>query len=149
MANRFVCRLSNQIWDTAGQERFQTMGAAFYRGCDACILVYAINDAKVSSKELLRPGKVERSFSDPRVIQGHRKIPLCGRRQQTRPGGSVTRASGPLIKVPLKISPRKSASPTSSRPPRRKRLAWKTLLRVYPGWPWRTSRKPSHTSADQ
>mmetsp|Transcript_17151 Transcript_17151/g.27382 ORF Transcript_17151/g.27382 Transcript_17151/m.27382 type:complete len:217 (-) Transcript_17151:416-1066(-) len=33
-----------QIWDTAGQERFQSLGNAFYRGADACILVYAIND---------------------------------------------------------------------------------------------------------
>ena len=29
-----------QIWDTAGQERFHSVGAAFYRGTDACILVY-------------------------------------------------------------------------------------------------------------
>jgi Ras-related protein Rab-7A len=35
-----------QIWDTAGQERFQSLGVAFYRGADACILVYDITDAK-------------------------------------------------------------------------------------------------------
>ena len=34
-----------QIWDTAGQERFQSLGNAFYRGADACILVYDIADA--------------------------------------------------------------------------------------------------------
>lgn len=28
-----------QIWDTAGQERFQSLGVAFYRGADCCILV--------------------------------------------------------------------------------------------------------------
>jgi len=33
-----------QIWDTAGQERFQSLGNAFYRGADACILVYDISD---------------------------------------------------------------------------------------------------------
>ena len=32
-----------QIWDTAGQERFQSLGVAFYRGTDACVLVYDIN----------------------------------------------------------------------------------------------------------
>ncbi|KAL0907817.1 hypothetical protein M5K25_022256 [Dendrobium thyrsiflorum] len=32
-----------QIWDTAGQERFQSLGVAFYRGADCCILVYDIN----------------------------------------------------------------------------------------------------------
>mmetsp|Transcript_5880 Transcript_5880/g.5118 ORF Transcript_5880/g.5118 Transcript_5880/m.5118 type:complete len:135 (+) Transcript_5880:148-552(+) len=29
-----------QIWDTAGQERFQSLGSAFYRGADCCILVF-------------------------------------------------------------------------------------------------------------
>jgi len=35
-----------QIWDTAGQERFQSLGMAFYRGADACILVYDITNEK-------------------------------------------------------------------------------------------------------
>jgi Ras-related protein Rab-7A len=29
-----------QIWDTAGQERFQSLGVAFYRGADCCVLVF-------------------------------------------------------------------------------------------------------------
>ena len=33
-----------QIWDTAGQERFQSLGNSFYRGSDACLLVYDITD---------------------------------------------------------------------------------------------------------
>lgn len=33
-----------QIWDTAGQERFQSLGKSFYRGSDACLLVYDITD---------------------------------------------------------------------------------------------------------
>jgi len=35
-----------QIWDTAGQERFQSLGVAFYRGADACILVYDITNPR-------------------------------------------------------------------------------------------------------
>jgi len=35
-----------QIWDTAGQERFQSLGVAFYRGADSCVLVYDVNVAK-------------------------------------------------------------------------------------------------------
>uniref|UniRef100_A0A1I8GZA3 RAB7A, member RAS oncogene family n=1 Tax=Macrostomum lignano TaxID=282301 RepID=A0A1I8GZA3_9PLAT len=31
-----------QLWDTAGQERFQSLGVAFYRGADACMLVYDV-----------------------------------------------------------------------------------------------------------
>ncbi|KAL4367331.1 hypothetical protein GQ457_05G008770 [Hibiscus cannabinus] len=32
-----------QIWDTAGQERFQSLGSAFYRGADCCVLVFDVN----------------------------------------------------------------------------------------------------------
>lgn len=31
-----------QIWDTAGQERFQSLGVAFYRGADCCVLVFSV-----------------------------------------------------------------------------------------------------------
>eukprot|EP01083_Nonionella_stella_P289686 985831_1 len=34
------------IWDTAGQERFQSLGKAFYRGADVCMLVYDVTDRK-------------------------------------------------------------------------------------------------------
>lgn len=36
-----------QIWDTAGQEKFQSLGQAFYRGADVCMLVYDITNPKV------------------------------------------------------------------------------------------------------
>ncbi|KAJ3313244.1 Ras- protein Rab-7A [Boothiomyces sp. JEL0838] len=35
-------QVSIQIWDTAGQERFLSLSSAFYRGADACILVYDV-----------------------------------------------------------------------------------------------------------
>lgn len=35
-----------QIWDTAGQERFQSLGVAFYRGADCCVLVHDVNNVK-------------------------------------------------------------------------------------------------------
>ncbi|KAI9315483.1 vacuolar biogenesis protein [Dichotomocladium elegans] len=35
-----------QIWDTAGQERFQSLGVAFYRGADCCVLTYDVNNSK-------------------------------------------------------------------------------------------------------
>jgi GTPase SAR1 family protein len=34
------------LWDTAGQERFQSLGVAFYRGADCCVLVYDVNSLK-------------------------------------------------------------------------------------------------------
>lgn len=33
-----------QCWDTAGQEQFNSLGFAFYRGSNACILVYDVAD---------------------------------------------------------------------------------------------------------
>jgi Ras-related protein Rab-7A len=39
-----------QIWDTAGQERYQSLGTAFYRGADACVLVYDVSDANSFAK---------------------------------------------------------------------------------------------------
>lgn len=35
-----------QIWDTAGQERFQSLGVAFYRGADCCVLTFDVNNPK-------------------------------------------------------------------------------------------------------
>ena len=34
-----------QIWDSAGTERFRSLGTAFYRGADAVILVFNVNNA--------------------------------------------------------------------------------------------------------
>jgi len=36
--------VSMQIWDTAGQERFQSLGIAYYRGADACIIVFDVTN---------------------------------------------------------------------------------------------------------
>jgi len=38
--------MKGQLWDTAGQERFQSLGVAFYRGADCCVLVYDVNNSK-------------------------------------------------------------------------------------------------------
>jgi GTPase SAR1 family protein len=41
-----IALVGAQLWDTAGQERFQSLGVAFYRGADCCVLVYDVNSAK-------------------------------------------------------------------------------------------------------
>ena len=45
-AKRRMTLTNWQLWDTAGQERFQSLGVAFYRGADCCVLVYDVNNAK-------------------------------------------------------------------------------------------------------
>lgn len=42
--------MSLQIWDTAGQERYQSLGTAFYRGADACFLVFDVGDPSSFNK---------------------------------------------------------------------------------------------------
>ncbi|KAF9684352.1 hypothetical protein SADUNF_Sadunf04G0109400 [Salix dunnii] len=44
LMNQYPLNLA--IWDTAGQERFQSLGVAFYRGADCCVLVYDVNSLK-------------------------------------------------------------------------------------------------------
>lgn len=40
--------VSLSIWDTAGQDRFRSLGTSFYRGADACILVYSSPESLAS-----------------------------------------------------------------------------------------------------
>jgi len=44
--NAFDRLVTMQLWDTAGQERFQSLGVAFYRGADCCVLVFDVNSSK-------------------------------------------------------------------------------------------------------
>ena len=36
----------NFFWTCSGQERFQSLGVAFYRGADCCVLVYDVTSAQ-------------------------------------------------------------------------------------------------------
>eukprot|EP01017_Pseudomicrothorax_dubius_P019412 TRINITY_DN2134_c0_g1_i1.p1 TRINITY_DN2134_c0_g1~~TRINITY_DN2134_c0_g1_i1.p1 ORF type:complete len:206 (-),score=65.06 TRINITY_DN2134_c0_g1_i1:186-803(-) len=56
-----------QIWDTAGQEKYQSLGGAFYRGADCCVLVFDITNPK--SFESLE------SWRDEFLLQGSPKDP--------------------------------------------------------------------------
>jgi small GTP-binding protein len=87
-----------QLWDTAGQERFQSLGVAFYRGADCCVLVYDVNSAK--SFETLDSWRdeflIQASPRDPEnfpfVVLGN-KIDVEETRRQVR----VVHSSIPLV----------------------------------------------------
>eukprot|EP00741_Cyanophora_paradoxa_P004028 tig00000754_g3913.t1 len=74
-----------QIWDTAGQERFQSLGVAFYRGADSCVLVFDVNNAKTFENldswrdEFLIQAGPRDPESFPFVVIGN-KIDLEGQR---------------------------------------------------------------------
>jgi len=67
-----------QIWDTAGQERFQSLGTAFYRGADCCVLVYDITDTKTFdslsgwSEEFLGQAAPQNPADFPFVVIGNK-----------------------------------------------------------------------------
>ena len=44
-------KVKMQIWDTAGSEAFRSIVSAYYRGANAVVLVYAIDD-KFSFQEM-------------------------------------------------------------------------------------------------
>mmetsp|Transcript_25723 Transcript_25723/g.50334 ORF Transcript_25723/g.50334 Transcript_25723/m.50334 type:complete len:208 (-) Transcript_25723:174-797(-) len=75
-----------QIWDTAGQERFQSLGQAFYRGADCCVLVYDVTDAKsfenldIWRDEFLQSSNPADVDEFPFVILGN-KIDLAHKRK--------------------------------------------------------------------
>lgn len=71
-----------QIWDTAGQERFQSLGVAFYRGADCCVLVHDLTQQKSFDSldgwrdEFLIQAAPRNQESFPFVVLGN-KMDLC------------------------------------------------------------------------
>lgn len=67
-----------QIWDTAGQERFQSLGQAFYRGADACVLVYDVTNVASFEKldswreQFIRHGDIGDAHDFPFVVLGNK-----------------------------------------------------------------------------
>ena len=57
-----------QIWDTAGQERFQSLSSAFYRGAEACCLVFDLTN-KDSFENMLNWKQVFLSKSTPKEAE--------------------------------------------------------------------------------
>ena len=75
-----------QIWDTAGQERFLSIGGAFYKGSDCCIIVYDVtqqgtfNAIPAWKKEFLEHTSIKDGEEFPIVLIGN-KIDRDGARQ--------------------------------------------------------------------
>ncbi|OMJ69201.1 hypothetical protein SteCoe_33141 [Stentor coeruleus] len=91
-----------QIWDTAGQERFQSLGVAFYRGADCCVMVYDITSVKtfesLSSwkEEFLNQSNPKDPENFPFVVLGNkldkepeRKVPTAKAQQWCKSNGDI------------------------------------------------------------
>src|ERR1700761_3272326 len=83
-----------KLWDTAGQERFQSLGVAFYRGADCCVLVYDVNSAKSFETldswrdEFLIQANPHDPVNFPFVVLGN-KIDVEENKRQVRGLGSL------------------------------------------------------------
>ena len=91
-----------QIWDTAGQERFQSLGVAFYRGADACILVYDITSEKSFEQlnswrdEFLNHAKPRSPENFPFVVIGNKvDRPEADRRVPKSNANNWCKSKGP------------------------------------------------------
>jgi len=91
--------ITMQIWDTAGQERFQSLGVAFYRGADCCVLVFDVNTAKTFEnldnwrEEFLIQAQPRNPDSFPFVLIGN-KIDLEQRVTSTKKAQSWCLSKG-------------------------------------------------------
>jgi len=89
-----------QIWDTAGQERFQSLGVAFYRGADACILVYDITNPKsfenldMWREEFLVQAAPRDPENFPFVVVGNKCDKQAERRVQTAKASNWCKTKG-------------------------------------------------------
>lgn len=101
-----------QIWDTAGQERFQSLGVAFYRGSDCCVLVYDITSSKSFDsleswrEEFLNQANPKNPESFPFVVLGNKVDKEPERRVQLNKAQAWTRSKGeiPLFECSAKDS---------------------------------------------
>lgn len=77
-----------QIWDTAGEVRFHSVGAAFYRGTDACILVFDVTQRESFNRltmwrdDLFSKSFIENTSTFPIIIFAN-KADLDQERQVT------------------------------------------------------------------
>ena len=91
-----------QVWDTAGQERYQSLGIAFYKGAECCLLVYDITNAHTFDSltswknEFLRQAAPKNPDAFPFMVIGNkadreseRKVPKAKVEQWCKTNGEM------------------------------------------------------------
>ncbi|KAI8817982.1 uncharacterized protein EV422DRAFT_574449 [Fimicolochytrium jonesii] len=98
-------KVSMQIWDTAGQERFQSLGVAFYRGTDVCILVYDVTKPESVTNllkwmtDFIRQADIPNPDSFPFVVVGN-KVDVSNRAVSKRQGQEIAPPTPPTPFTP-------------------------------------------------
>ncbi|OHT11547.1 small GTP-binding protein [Tritrichomonas foetus] len=98
-----------QIWDTAGEVRFHSVGAAFYRGTDACILVYDVtsrdsfNRLKMWQEDLYTKSGIDDRDGFPLIVFGNKSDLDENREISTEEAEQWSAASNiPVVEVSAK-----------------------------------------------
>ncbi|ESO03543.1 hypothetical protein HELRODRAFT_157040 [Helobdella robusta] len=80
-----------QIWDTAGQERFKSLRTPFYRGSDACLLTFAVDDDQsfknlsIWQEEFCKYSKLSNRNCFPFIVIGNKiDVPESERKVTTQ-----------------------------------------------------------------
>ncbi len=100
-----------QIWDTAGQEKFQSIGSAFYRGSDACVLVYDTTVKKSFEKlenwkeEFIKQGGIGDAENFPFIVLGNKCDMTSSREVETQMAIDFCKENGnmPFFETSAKI----------------------------------------------
>lgn len=90
-------RVKLQIWDTAGQDRFDAITSSYFRGADAVLLVYSVDDRtsleRIQGKWL--PNMMLYSHKDPiKILVGNKCDLQLQRRVSQSEGAELADAIG-------------------------------------------------------
>ena len=121
-----------KIWDTAGQEKFRSLGGAFYRGADCCVLVYDITNKRVSMG-LGSPSTISRVGSPSSSVKVRPK--------NLRSSHSFSSETRSIVRRSERLRNRRSKT---SWPSTRRSSTWPPAPRIERAWrrPSRRSRLP-------
>ncbi|KAG4088876.1 hypothetical protein H8356DRAFT_1280615 [Neocallimastix lanati (nom. inval.)] len=101
-------KVSMQIWDTAGQERFQSLGIAYYRGADACIIVFDVTNPDSFNHVL----KWEHEFIDKADLKDPSTYPfvLIGNKIDNENDRMISKSQGKRMAIKMREQSIKESS---------------------------------------
>ncbi len=86
--------LTLQVWDTAGQEKYHSLQGVFYKGADACLIVFDITspdsfaDIERWHAEFISHGAISDPDNFPFILIGN-KADLASRRKVCAECGTI------------------------------------------------------------
>ncbi|KDE04034.1 hypothetical protein MVLG_05535 [Microbotryum lychnidis-dioicae p1A1 Lamole] len=105
--------VSLSVWDTAGQDRFRALGVSFYRGADACVLVYSDSRSLRSLQSWFDEFTTKAPVDDLRNFTWVASSEDLDVEEETV-GYTVKDSAGPAVSPPRKTTRRRKVSNASN-----------------------------------